>query len=83
MAEEGRPLLLHATIVNTIYVKGRNKGRKGQKLELDARDLISKYEDYVWLEGMEVDKITLCKMGAKDVGEEGDQAYEVEAEVTF
>lgn len=75
----GRPLLLHATVINTIYVKGRRR----EKLLLDVRDILSKYDDYVWLEDMPVAGIALCRMGAKAVGEEGDQRYEVEAEVGF
>lgn len=54
-----RPLLLHATLVNTIYVKGRpqpqpvdNGNTKRQRisrpgrLEFDARDLMARYRDY-------------------------------------
>jgi activating signal cointegrator complex subunit 1 len=51
-----RPLLLHATLVNTIYVRGRRKfenggngknGRNGSKrLEFDARGLLARYRNY-------------------------------------
>lgn len=48
-----RPLLLHATIVNTIYVRGRqgqNKDAKSngppKRLTFDARNLISQYRNY-------------------------------------
>ncbi|KAJ6062706.1 uncharacterized protein N7446_006826 [Penicillium canescens] len=52
-----RPLLLHATLVNTIYVPGRqnvqSKGSKGternkspKRITFDARDLVSQYKDY-------------------------------------
>ncbi|KAJ5168904.1 uncharacterized protein N7482_004498 [Penicillium canariense] len=54
-----RPLLLHATLVNTIYVRGRRKiessdttksTKKGKntpkRLEFDARDLLARYRDY-------------------------------------
>ncbi|CDM35402.1 hypothetical protein DTO013E5_7901 [Penicillium roqueforti] len=48
-----RPLLLHATLVNTIYVRGQqgqNKGAKGnrppKRLTFDARNLISQYRNY-------------------------------------
>ena len=48
-----RPLLLHATLVNTIYVRGRpdrSKPQKGpkrpQRLEMDAESLVEKYQDY-------------------------------------
>ncbi|KAJ5155175.1 hypothetical protein N7492_007978 [Penicillium capsulatum] len=56
-----RPLLLHTTLVNTIYVRGRGKpehGAKGafkkpkgpKRIEFDARDLIARYQDY-YLDG--------------------------------
>ncbi|KAK4455028.1 AKAP7 2'5' RNA ligase-like domain-containing protein [Podospora aff. communis PSN243] len=84
MAEEGRPLLLHATVVNTVYVKGKG-GRRGERVTVDAREVLEKYEDEVWMEDVEVEGVQICKMGAKKIvvdGEE-DEAYEVEAEVRF
>ncbi|KAK6955812.1 hypothetical protein Daesc_003456 [Daldinia eschscholtzii] len=82
MAEENRPLLLHATIMNTIYVKGRNRkgGKRSEKLTIDARDILDRYNDYVWMEDVPIEKIAICKMGAKKQ-EDGDEAYEVEAEI--
>lgn len=52
-----RPLLLHATIVNTIYVRGRSNPKpdgpnpkkdknKSRRLEFDARDILARYRDY-------------------------------------
>lgn len=52
-----RPLLLHTTLVNTIYVRGRHKHEHGaaakskrakgpRRIEIDARDLIARYQDY-------------------------------------
>ena len=52
-----RPLLLHATVVNTIYSRGRPKHQadaispkkekiKSRRLEFDARDLLARYRDY-------------------------------------
>lgn len=50
-----RPLLLHATLVNTIYVRGRPKPKAGdgpkpkggpKRIEFDATDILSKYRDY-------------------------------------
>ncbi|PKY05881.1 hypothetical protein P168DRAFT_289290 [Aspergillus campestris IBT 28561] len=49
-----RPLLLHATVVNTIYIKGRQqpaerglngKNRRNQ-YTFDARDILTHYRDY-------------------------------------
>ncbi|PLN80306.1 hypothetical protein BDW42DRAFT_171246 [Aspergillus taichungensis] len=49
-----RPLLLHATVVNTIYIKGRQqssergpngKNRRNQ-YTFDARDILAHYRDY-------------------------------------
>ncbi|KAI1766568.1 kinase A anchor protein [Hypoxylon sp. FL1150] len=82
IAVENRPLLLHATIMNTIYVKGRNrKGAKRQeKLTIDARGILDRYEDFVWMENIPIEKVAICRMGAKKQ-EDGDEAYEVEAEI--
>lgn len=85
MIDEDRPLLLHATIINTIYVKTRHGrgGRKHERLTLDARDIISRYDDCVWIEHMPVHKLAICRMGAKKIEGTDDEAYEVEAEVDF
>ncbi|RGP76041.1 hypothetical protein FLONG3_5432 [Fusarium longipes] len=83
MAKEERPLLLHATVVNTIYVKDDRGRRLRERLTLDARDMVSLYDDYVWLEDMPLDKVALCQMGAKKIEGTDDEAYEVEAEVGF
>ena len=86
MMEDNRPLLLHATILNTIYVKDRNaasrggKGRSREKLTIDARQILDRYDDYLWIENKPVEKIAICRMGAKKQ-ENGDEAYEVEAEI--
>jgi activating signal cointegrator complex subunit 1 len=81
MANEQRPLLLHATIVNTIYVKGRRQGKKREKITIDARGILERYEDQIWMENIPVEKIAICRMGAKDTEDGKDQAYEVEAEI--
>ena len=50
-----RPLLLHTTLVNTIYVRGRPKPKGGdrskqkggpKRIEFDARDILDHYSDY-------------------------------------
>lgn len=79
MVAEERPLLLHATIVNTLYIGNR----KQRKMMLDARDMLAKYGEQVWLDRMVVDRLTLCRMGAKKVDDERGEVYEVEAEVKF
>lgn len=102
MADEGRPLLLHATVVNTIYVRGQGKGNRGgrgrggrggrgrggnkrERLVFDATYIIDRYEDQVWVEDIPLEKVVICKMGARKVviGGEEDEAYEVVAEVAF
>ncbi|KAL7948232.1 kinase A anchor protein [Trichoderma barbatum] len=87
MVDENRPLLLHATIINTIYVKnnsgGGGRGQRRERLTIDARDLLNRYDDYVWAEKMPVTRVALCRMGAKPIPGTDDAAYEVEAEVEF
>ncbi|ROW06470.1 hypothetical protein VMCG_04350 [Cytospora schulzeri] len=85
------PLLLHATIVNTIYAKGRNKHGAGKKkwertVIKDAQAMVDRYEDQVWMEGLPLNKIAICRMSAKPIEKDGvvvDAAYEVEAEIDF
>lgn len=93
LAPDDRPLLLHATIVNTIYVKGNRKshghGKKrggDRTFVADGQAIMDRYEDQVWLENAPLDRIAICRMGAKPVEENGtvvDAAYEVEAEIEF
>jgi activating signal cointegrator complex subunit 1 len=91
---DNRELRLHATIVNTIYAKGRKKKASPKKdgkassadptpqededdrsqghgpfsnapLKFDARRLLDEYKDFVWAEGVVLDRIAICEMGAK------------------
>ncbi|KAK4181120.1 hypothetical protein QBC36DRAFT_296996 [Triangularia setosa] len=94
MVEDNRPMLLHATIVNTIYVKGRDKqkhrGKHGKdRLVVErAGEIIERYEDQVWMRDVRVEKVTICKMGARKLvdgegRETGEEVYEVVGEVEF
>jgi activating signal cointegrator complex subunit 1 len=89
-----RPLLLHATIVNTIYAPGVRKatgeggghGKKKAKLTLDATGVLEKFKDMLWFEDCSIEKVAICRMGAVDVRDSegkqtGDQEYAVEGEV--
>ena len=102
MLPEERKLLLHATVVNTIYVprvragegrargsggsrgrrgaQGEGHGRKKARLTLDARDVLEKYKDFEWMRDVRVEKVAICRMGAKK-REDGEEEYEVEAEI--
>jgi activating signal cointegrator complex subunit 1 len=106
MVAEERKLLLHATIVNTVYVpadrssrghagafggrgaRGRGRGRGGGvdgygngkhkgKLLLDASELLGDWETYVWMQDVSIEKVEICRMGAKVDGS-GEERYEVQ-----
>jgi activating signal cointegrator complex subunit 1 len=90
---DNRDLKLHATIVNTIYAKGRKKKAAPKQdgkassadpgpqnehdrsqnhgpfsnapLNFDARPLLDEYRNFVWAEGVVLDRIAICEMGAK------------------
>lgn len=84
LVPDTRPLLLHATIVNTIYVpgmkgKGSGHGKNKAKLTIDAREILEKYEEFEWISDMKIEKVAICRMGAKKM-EDGEEEYEVEAE---
>lgn len=88
MVKDDRPLLLHATVVNTIYAKAADKTRQGGKrgrgrMTLDATELLERYQDYVWMEDVRLEKIAICKMGAKPVDGEDGAAYGVEEVIDF
>lgn len=67
-----RPLLLHATIVNTLYAKtkGRAKGT-GHGADnrgigkLDATALLEEFQDFEWANDFCVERVSICQMGAK------------------
>ena len=82
---ETRPLLLHATIINTVYVPGVGKGRGGHgksraKLTLDARELLEDYEDFVWMSDVKVEQVAIFRMSAQK-GEDGEEIYIAEGEI--
>lgn len=86
MEAETRPMLLHATVLNTIYVKGRRQasGKRGKdRLTIDARDVLARYEDFVWAEDVAIEEVGLYKMGAQPVEGTDDVEYVAEAKVSL
>ncbi|KAH0544835.1 hypothetical protein FGG08_001064 [Glutinoglossum americanum] len=93
--DDGRPLLLHATILNTTYAsergannrKPKGKARRTGKITFDAREIISRYEGFVFLKDSRIENVAICRMGAKrTVDEETGSAiekYEVVREVSL
>jgi len=85
LVPDTRPLLLHATIVNTIYIpgirgKGSGHGKSTAKLTVDAREILERYEDFEWMSDVRVEKVAICRMGAKKL-EDGCEEYVVEGAV--
>jgi len=90
LGSEKRELKLHGTVVNTIYAAKAMKTTRASenKLRFDARPLMDLYQDFVWAKEVTIDKVCICKMGAKKVwssgvegvGEVVDEVYEVVAE---
>lgn len=58
---------------------GRDSRRKA-RLTIDAADLIKKYDGAIFAEGLELDRLTICKMGARSTQDQvlGEE-YEVVA----
>lgn len=85
LVQEDRPLLLHATIINTIYnrprdrcdTKGESAGHGSSRRSnrrpkrIDATQLIERYTEFEWAKGFHVEKVSICKMGAEKVLEAG------------
>lgn len=95
LVPDDRPLLLHATIVNTVYVPGvRGKGggsgvghgKRKAKITIDAREVLERYAEVIWMEDCRVEKVAVCRMGARkrrdaEGKETGEEEYTVEGEV--
>lgn len=71
--------------------EGNDEGSKGHGpdakswMRFDASSLIEAYTDFVWAEDVRIDRVQICRMGAKKILEEGtgevvDEQYEVVAE---
>lgn len=87
--ERERGLRVHCTVLNTVYARGRGRGEKqggGRKgpMKFDPKELSEAYGDFVWAEGVRIDRVQVCEMGARKVrdgrGEVVDEVYEVVGE---
>jgi activating signal cointegrator complex subunit 1 len=95
MEPENRPLVLHATIVNTVYAKPdrRNEKRRMGSISFDATEVMRIYNEkggidrggatgeFVWADDILIDRVRICQMGAKAVDDATlEQVYTVFAE---
>jgi activating signal cointegrator complex subunit 1 len=85
LVPDDRELRLHATIINTVYAKGKKSQGHGPNanapLKIDARALLEKYDGFVWARDVVLDRIAICEMGAKKVVGEGEVLDEEYTEV--
>jgi activating signal cointegrator complex subunit 1 len=95
MEPEDRPLVLHATIVNTVYAKKdrRHEKRRLGSITFDATEIMHAYNEkggiedggatgeFVWANGIVIDRVRIFEMGAKIVEDATlEQEYAVLAE---
>lgn len=71
LVPESRPLLLHATVFNTLYCA--RKPEKGKKI--NAKALMEKWEQGSWVGDMGVGRVAIWEMGAKVDIEDGCRRY--------
>lgn len=85
LVHEDRPLLLHVTIINTIYnrpqshvdqkgeseLDGSNQKSNRRPKRIDATELIEKYARVEWAKDFRVEKVSICKMGAQKIVKDG------------
>ena len=85
LVPDDRKLKLHATLVNTIYAKGKKSQGHGSNakapMKIDARALLDKYADFVWAKDVVLDRIAIFEMGAKKRIENGEVVGEEYTEV--
>ncbi|KAK9470272.1 kinase A anchor protein [Dipodascopsis tothii] len=60
LVADSRPVLLHVTVANSVYVRGRGRGGRPA---MDVRGLLEGMNDYELLPASRLDRIELCKMG--------------------
>lgn len=85
LVKDKRPLLLHATLVNTVYVPGARAtgpghGQRRPRLTFDAREVLKAYEGMCWMRDVRVEKVAICRMGAVKQGD-GEEEYGIEGEL--
>ena len=72
MVPETRPMKLHATVVNTIYAReaqsGKKRWGKGSG-KFDARAVVDRYREFEWARDVRIERVSICEMGAKKVME--------------
>ncbi|KAF2404893.1 hypothetical protein EJ06DRAFT_552366 [Trichodelitschia bisporula] len=57
------------------------KRKRAQPATLDATELIEEFRDFVWAEEIRVERVAICKMGAKKIIGEGGEVVDEEYEV--
>ena len=61
------------------------KPKSRAPLKMDATDILERYKDYVWAEGVVLDRVAICEMGSKKLrnekGEVVSEEYTVVASV--
>ncbi|KAL2352077.1 kinase A anchor protein [Cryomyces antarcticus] len=81
-----RPGRIADSSSNSATSKGSNDRAEGHgphsraPIRLDARELMDRYKDFVWAQDVAVEKVAVCKMGARKVVDEWgrvvDEVYE-------
>lgn len=59
---DDREMKLHATVVNTVYSRGRRSGG-AQRETFDAADVVDRYTRVAFAEGVRLDRVAICRMG--------------------
>lgn len=68
---DSRPLLLHATVFNTLYYA--KKPEKGKRF--DAKVLMEKWEQVGWVSDLKIERVAIWEMGAKVDAQKGGRTY--------
>jgi activating signal cointegrator complex subunit 1 len=73
--------------LNTVYVPGvrardgkGGHGRNKARLTIDATEIIEDWADREWMSQVKIEKVAICRMGAKTT-DDGGEEYVVEEEV--
>ncbi|KAF8252195.1 hypothetical protein K440DRAFT_633430 [Wilcoxina mikolae CBS 423.85] len=82
--DQNRELKLHVTLLNTVYAKKGGRKNKGHQITLDVQDIVQEFGQRVFVKEVEINRVAICLMGAKDKdGIKGGAGYEEVFEKTL
>lgn len=82
VVREDREMRLHATVVNTVYIRGR-RGPGRQRETFNAESVVDRYKGVAFAEEVRLDRVAICRMGEVKRADGTSRGYLVCGEKVF